>query len=372
MGSLRGFPAGQDRLLANMVFFFTGITGLVGSQAAVELLRAGHRVIALTRPGAGAPDAGRRRVLRILEAHPGAAGVPVNSSVLTLEGDLREPYCGLRESRAMFEGQVDAVVHCAAMLSFDDSKRNALFEANVDGSANAAALAGLWGCRRFVFVSTAFVDRALNGGTARTAYEASKLEAERVLGQSAARMNMDLFIIRPSVVAGDRAHGFTPNFKGVYPFLRFLARHSDVLRRIPCYPGGLSPETRVNLLPADDVAGIIRAVLEGAAGADRVFNLVNPRSWTAADLARVTAGLLGVDEREIERRLPGDMLPVALASAGQALVKEYAAYLDAMPELDTGPAAALRARAGMRQPDGDPDWMRAVLRWGIRRNWVDL
>jgi len=355
-----------------MIVFLTGITGLVGSQAAVELLRAGHRVIALARPVAGGPDAGRRRVLRILEAHPGAADAPAHSNVLTLEGDLREPFCGLRESRGLFAGQVDAAVHCAAMLSFDDSKRAALFETNVGGAANVAGVAGLWGCRRFVFVSTAFVDRALNGGIARTAYEESKLEAERALAQSAERMNMDLFVVRPSVVTGDRVHGFTPNFKGVYPFLLFMAQQSDVLRRIPCYPGGITPETLVNLLPADDVAGIIRAVLDGAAGADRTFNLVNPHSWKAADLARATAGLMGVDEREIERRPPGGELPSALAQSLQALVREYAGYLGAVPELDTGPADALRARAGLARPDGDPEWIRAVLRWGIRRKWEDL
>lgn len=355
-----------------MIVFLTGITGLVGSQTAVELLRAGHCVIALTRPVAGGPEAGRRRVARILEAHPGSVNVPALSNVLTLEGDLREPFCGLRESRGRFAGQVDAVVHCAAMLSFDDLRRAELFEANVGGASNIAELSGLWGCRRFVFVSTAYVDQALRGGAVRTAYEESKLEAERVLAQSAKRQNLDVFTVRPSVVTGDRTHGFTPNFKGVYPFLRFMARHSDVLRRIPCYPAGLSPETFVNLLPADDVAGIIRAVLEGAAGEDREFNLVNPKSWKALDLVRVTAASMGVDESEFERRMPGDMLPSALAQAGQVLIKEYVRYLDVMPELDTGPAVALRERAGLRPLDNDPAWMRAVLSWGVRRKWEDL
>lgn len=355
-----------------MIVFLTGITGLVGSRAALELLHAGHCVVALTRPAAGDPDAGRRRVLRVLEAHPDAGNSPMLSNVLTIEGDLREPFCGLKASRDRFHGQVDAVVHCAAMLSFDDSRRAELLEVNVGGASNVAGLAGLWGCNRFVFVSTAYVDQILHGGIARTVYEESKLEAERVLAQAAKRLNMDLFVVRPSVVTGDRTHGFTPNFKGVYPFLRFMAQHSDILRRIPCYPPGLSPETSVNLLPADDVAGVIRAVLEGAAGSDRLFNLVNPKPWKALDLAHVTAGLMGVDERELERRVPGGMLPSALAQAGQALIKEYARYLDVMPELDIGPAVALRERAGLRPLDNDPAWMRAVLSWGIRRKWEDL
>ncbi len=69
--------------------------------------------------------------------------------VTWMRGDLTDPGTYAEQLRG-----VDTVVHCAAMVSFDLSKRHEIFDSNVIGTRNLARMAKEAGCKNFIFISS--------------------------------------------------------------------------------------------------------------------------------------------------------------------------------------------------------------------------
>src|SRR5207302_1020702 len=182
-------------MVGSKTIFITGATGLVGSHAAEEALRRGHRVRALVR---GSSDT------RLLDAW-GVEKVP---------GDLADP-------EALRRGVVGAdwVFNCAAKVGDwgtleEFRKLNvAAFRHLLDAAADARV-------GRFVHVSSLGVYEARDHhGTDETippaaesldAYTRSKVEAEELAMRQVEKRGLPLVIVRPGFIYGPRDRTVLP------------------------------------------------------------------------------------------------------------------------------------------------------------------
>src|SRR5690606_16481396 len=119
----------------------TGGTGFVGSHTVAALVEAGHEVRLLVRSA--------ERIGPALDP----LGVAAPEHVV---GDILEPSA----VRAALEG-CDAVIHAAAVFSFDPRRGDEIMHANIDGAENVLGIAVELGLDPVVHVSTygAFIDR---------------------------------------------------------------------------------------------------------------------------------------------------------------------------------------------------------------------
>jgi uncharacterized protein YbjT (DUF2867 family) len=159
----------------------TGATGLIGSAVLVRLVRAGHEVVAVARPGRARTELGATRWLGLDIAGAGHAG------------DWLPHLTG-----------TDAVVNCAGVLQ--DGPRDSTKAVHVAGAAALFAACEQAGVRRVIHVSAVGVDRA-----AVTAFGRTKLAGEQALMAS----NLDWVILRPSVVVGRAAYGGSALLRGL-------------------------------------------------------------------------------------------------------------------------------------------------------------
>jgi dihydroflavonol-4-reductase len=185
----------------------TGISGLVGSHVALELLAANRPVRGLVRPGSD------RDIIRRVFNHYRPDGDALFDRIEWVQCDVLDAI-GMREALMGAE----RVFHCAALVSFDprDSKR--LLATNIAGTANVLNAALECGVRRLVHVSsTAATGRA--GTTApvtedmpwerdelTSPYAVSKYEGEMEV-QRAVAEGLAAVIVNPSVVLGPGARG---------------------------------------------------------------------------------------------------------------------------------------------------------------------
>jgi long-chain acyl-CoA synthetase len=185
---------------------------------------------------------------------------------------------------ARLAGECGAIVHCAASVSFglELSQARAI---NVGGTRQMLALArrarAEGALARLVHVSTAYVagdadclftesDRDI-GQDFRNTYEQTKLEAE--LAVAAAADELNAVIVRPSIVVGERASGWTASFNVIYPPLRAFA--AGLVDEVPGRPDGV-----VDIVPADYVADAIAHLLLRRTDVGGTVHLVGGRHAT--------------------------------------------------------------------------------------------
>jgi uncharacterized protein YbjT (DUF2867 family) len=159
----------------------TGATGLIGSAVLVRLVREGHEVVAVARPGRARTELGATRWLGLDIGEAGHA----NDWLPHLAG-------------------TDAVVNCAGVLQ--DGPRDSTKAVHVAGAAALFAACEQAGVRRVIHVSALGVDR----GTA-TAFGRTKLAGDQTLMAT----NLDWVILRPSVVVGRAAYGGSALLRGL-------------------------------------------------------------------------------------------------------------------------------------------------------------
>jgi len=166
----------------------TGATGFLGSWVTREFVRAGRRVRILARPRSRLGDLGR-------------LGVEV------ARGDVLSP-----ESLVLATAGVDAIVHCAGLLSLNPREREALQRVNVEGTRNVLQAAASRGVRVVHTSSIATIGptaepRTLDEGAPSVplafdyAYAVSKRQSEE-LALSHARQGLDVVVLNPGIVLG--------------------------------------------------------------------------------------------------------------------------------------------------------------------------
>ena len=185
----------------------TGGLGYVGSHVVHALLANGHDVVTLDRvvPGLRRPLFPRERF--------------VLADVLLL---------GQSMSEAGSIGEIDAVVHLAAMIEAPQSVRlpEVYYRVNFSGTLNVLELAGTLGASRFVFASSAAVygrwatlpiEESQEGLTPENPYGGSKLFGERLVADVCARRGIGCASLRFfNIVGSDPEVRAVPTGKGLF------------------------------------------------------------------------------------------------------------------------------------------------------------
>lgn len=224
-----------------MTILLTGFTGNVGPDVARCL--APHRVLALVRD---------------------VKCAPLVDGVTLIEGSLEN-------LPVLLQPEVDAIVHCAAAVTFKRPLEE-LRRTNVAGTAALLDFAGR--CprlRRFIHVSTICVYGDLTGTAPElpvagrpnfvNAYEQSKWEAETLVLAS----QLPVEIVRLAIVAGSERDGSVRRPGALHHALYWLYQGL-----IPMIPG--TPDSRVDLISTEFAAEVIAATLRAPAQAGRIVH----------------------------------------------------------------------------------------------------
>jgi thioester reductase-like protein len=264
----------------------TGATGFVGMEVLARVLeRSDRHVVALIR--AEDDDRAAERLAATLETSCGDADAYADR-VTAVAGDITAPRLGLGERWEALAERIGAIVHGAASVAFDLSLEESR-RINVEGTRQmidfAAACPGL---ERFTYVSTAYVagDRRgvvyeddPGGGRFRNAYERTKHEAECLV--AARRDDMEITIVRPSIVVGDHRTGWTAAFNVLYAPLR--AFEAGVIPVVPA-----RKRSPVDVVPVDYVADAVHALSEAPEAAGQTFHVVaGSHASTVGEIVRL-------------------------------------------------------------------------------------
>ena len=222
-----------------MLVLVTGATGFLGAHVVRELLRRGHAVRALARPGR-------------------PAGVVELDGVELARGDmLDEPTLS-----AACRG-AEGLVHCAARLARDARARAEQRRVNVEGTAALYRAAHKHRLRRIVHVSSVAAVGATRDGSVldesavwnlhplRTSYvDTKRAGEERAL--AAARGGMPIVVVNPSSLFGRRLGGGDP---------------PGIVRKLEAGAARWSPPGGISIAGVEEVAiALVSALESGRAG----------------------------------------------------------------------------------------------------------
>ena len=208
----------------------TGITGLVGSSFAVNVLKRDKELqflsIARGKNGISARD----RVIDTIKEQCEFDGTPelfenLIDRIDVLEGDISDPM-HLAMS-PMLQG-IESIFHCAADVNLGLDSDGQTFNVNFNGTKALLKIANELKVNSFHYVSTAYVagkttGRIMEGPSPakewNNAYEHSKFESEKRVRAS----GIPFTIYRPSIIVGRRQDGRIRKPLAFYFILEFLA-----------------------------------------------------------------------------------------------------------------------------------------------------
>src|SRR4051812_23852542 len=328
--------------------FLTGATGFLGMEVMARLLEKGDReVIALVR---AADDAAAQERLDEVLAKLWPDPSPYRDRARAVAGDVTSPDLGMDAgTRTAVAEEAQAVMHCAASISFDlelDEARRI----NVDGTREVIGLArqakNAGRLDRFIHVSTAYVagitegtfrESQLDAGQEfRNTYEQTKWEAEHIVNDAS---DLEPVIARPSIVMGESGSGWTPAFNVLYWPIRAFSR--GLFAEVPA-----RPEALVDVVPVDYVADALVHLLEDSSSSG-VVNLVSGRdACSVDDLVGMPAAAFGKERPPVVA--PGSTGTGSTHADDQAAV--YFPYFDMDMVFDDSRARSLLEPAGIKCP----------------------
>lgn len=367
---LPGAVAAPRRRVPPRHVLLTGATGFVGSHVLARLLAHGDaEVRCLVRAEDAA--AGLARLRGALSGF-GLPTAGLAERVVVEPGRIDAPLLGLAPARwAALAGQVDGIVHGAAMLHFLHGYA-ALRPHNVDATRSVLRLAAESGAR-LLHLST--INAALtveeDGRDAvlendppppfaalAGAYNQTKWVGERLV-EMAAAAGVDAAILRLGWVIGDVRRG--------------LVAEDQVQHRIgdASVAAGLAllPRGAMDLVPVDYVAELIVALLRDAATAG-TYHLVHPVPLDAASMTdAITAAWPGirpvpiadwVAAMRVRARADPDH-PLRALLLLRRPITGIAELLSRMPAFDSRRAAAVAAAHGIAPPETGVEHLARML-----------
>lgn len=178
-----------------MKIFMTGATGFIGGNTAERLRSRGHELSCLVRD-------------------PARASALVETGAGIVEGDLSD-----RDALAAMMSDFDAVVHNAAVyeIGIPDSRRQALFDANVQGTSNVLNACLDAAIDRVLYVSSCVVFGNTHGAVADegfkrrgsgfdSVYEQTKYEAHQIALDLIRTKDLPCVVVQPAGVFGPGDH----------------------------------------------------------------------------------------------------------------------------------------------------------------------
>ncbi len=243
------------------IIAMTGATGFAGRHTVTELLRRGHRVVALARD-------------------PARAKLPADVKII--EGDL--------SAAAVLEELVDGadcVVHLAGAIS--GLGRGDFFRVNAVGAEAAAKAASASNIRRFIHISS----------LAAREPQLSHYGASKRAGEDSVQRHLaagKLLIIRPPAVYG-------PGDRATLPLLKTLTGSTAII------PGHRA--SRFSLIHVEDLARLIADAAEGGASGTVEVSDGKAGGYSWGDLADIASRSQSHPVRVVyvPRAVPGALAP---------------------------------------------------------------
>jgi len=226
--------------------FLTGATGFVGHEIVRQLLKEGHALRCLVRPGSEKKLPHREKI----EIHHGDATQPE-----TLAGGL---------------AGCDAVVHLVGIIREFPQKGITFRRLHVEATANVVEAAKRAGVTRYIQMSANGVREK-----AATDYHRTKYSAEEIVKGS----GLDWTIFRPSVVFGRGGE--------------FLGTLADLVRRFPVVPVIGNGAYRMEPVSVKDVAEAFVASLGRKETIGRTYPCCGPKSYSYDELLDTIGDCLG-------------------------------------------------------------------------------
>lgn len=210
-----------------MKIFITGATGLVGAHLAYYLLKKGYAVRALRRKQSSVKTT--EYVFGCYEENPQT----LLNQIEWVEGDTTD-YYSIEDNLQ----SIDAVYHCAALISYWPKEFALMEKINVEGTANIVNACLHLGIKKLVFVSSAaalghdthvkIYDEATpwKQSPMVTHYGISKYNAEREVWRGSEE-GLEVLIVNPVVVVGpgDWTKGSSEIITSVDKGLKFYTEH---------------------------------------------------------------------------------------------------------------------------------------------------
>lgn len=185
----------------------TGATGLVGSHLLCHLVQHGETVIALKREKSHVEET------MALFSYYFDKPEEVYSRVNWVIGDVLD-----ENSLSQYVKNVDAVYHCAAVVSFNGKDKNVLIETNVKGTENICRVCLKYGVRMCIVSSIATLGEDVGEGelidektlslpdAPHSLYSISKRKAENVVWKYI-EQGLNAVIVNPAIILGTGLRG---------------------------------------------------------------------------------------------------------------------------------------------------------------------
>ncbi|WP_158217533.1 SDR family oxidoreductase [Lottiidibacillus patelloidae] len=259
-----------------MNILLTGATGFVGKRLIKELIVEGHELYLLVRS--------EYKYQTLLESLSKSDAQKVHA----IYGDITSINLGISQLVADdLKHNIDAIYHMAALLSFDENRKDETFRINVEGTKNVLEFAKAIAVTKFIYVSTAYTlgkktyaSETLHNtnGLFVNPYEESKCATEHLALEY--NKYFEVSIMRPSIIIGDSVTGEADTTFALYGLLRGL----KLLKRKVSkqdnwqetnYRLKIEPKTASNIVPVDYVAKVLALGLKYAE-ANKIYHITNP------------------------------------------------------------------------------------------------
>ena len=209
----------------------TGATGLVGAHLVMHLLTRGYHVVGMKRVNSSLQlfDSVMQHYLNqesdglklLFEAQPVAVDVEaLKEGIANRLSWVVADVCDTDALVEAFSGEIDAVFHCAAMVSFKRKDRNAMMENNIQGTANVVNTCIKLGIANLVHVSSVAALSRTEGSdviTADSEWEESKYNTDYAKSKYYAELEawrgkeegLNVAVVNPGIILGV-GNGNTP------------------------------------------------------------------------------------------------------------------------------------------------------------------
>ena len=228
------------------------------------------------------------------------------SRCIAIPGNLLDP--SFADELSQF-GLLRDFWHWAASLEFEEDRADEIFRNNFDGTRNMVDLMRRLSGRRFFQISTAYVAGQRCGEISEEApfpqygfhntYERSKAETELMLMQ---QHDLDIFILRPSIVVGHSTTFACSSSAGVYGFMREIYRWQRRFDRqsipMPALQLQGDEHSVFSVIPVDLFAADAVSISLSST-TDRVFHLTRRNTRTALESIQLICEEFGLPRPEI-------------------------------------------------------------------------